>query len=244
MTNSYIYTLKALDKVIDEKEKAAREAAKVAREKRELLHATEVGEVPEGALHCDDALNKGNIRIDGPYGTSVFFPLRTSTPAMLKAMCAELTSQKLAAEAAGMEAAYAEGGHSLEEWIEDLNKCLAVHADKETLKNEYDAATASVFETIHDLCECCAARASVVSNLPKEVADKLMAEAKVAELWEKYPETKPVGETASVVALRRDIPDDLTEEYFLFRASNACQTGDEEDEDEYEDEDEEEEEEI
>ena len=135
--------------------------------------AIEDGKVEKGKLHCDDAKNCGKIRCDSMGGMFVNVDMRQQNPAFLKACISALYAMKLAGENNGQLEAYAEGGHSVEEWIEDLQLVFDFKTGAAMAKNALDIADIALQEKMEALTTGIDKRTSLVGLLSDDYRKKV-----------------------------------------------------------------------
>lgn len=151
-----------------------------------LRAAEDKREVPEGMLHCDDAVCKGCIMNDAPVGPSKMKVREIPLP-ILKMMISSIAPLALQEKSKGMH--YGEWGHSASEWLEDLETAWKVLYENENiLMNELAVAEAKVAEVREKLKECINTQGELIESLPDTLKEEIQEILKLQDFAAEHPE--------------------------------------------------------
>lgn len=201
---------------IKKSEQPLKEALKKAVNAIELHEKALKGEREEldwGELHCDDAMNKGCITVDDPYGRPyAHFDMRKTGEKMLSDIIGALEARRLAEEKHGIK--LGERGHSMEEWCEDAAKVWKhYYAPISELKQDVDKARIDVLNKVSELEKLYEQRMQLISLLSEEALAEIETATKLKELQGKNP-TISMGVDAVIVPLESyEIPEDIKDLY-------------------------------
>ena len=219
--------------------KEALEKAVNAIELHEKALKGEREELDWGELHCDDAMNKGCITVDDPYGRPyAHFDMRKTGEKMLSDIIGALEARRLAEEKHGIK--LGERGHSMDEWCEDAAKVWKhYYAPISELKQDVDKARIDVLAKVSELEKLYEQRMQLISLLSEEALAEIETATKLKELQEKNP-TISMGVDAVIVPLESyEIPEDIKDLYVkVLGIPKPCECdchGDYDDYDEYDD---------
>lgn len=204
------------EKEIHQHEKPLRDAMAKASEAIDLYEKALKGEREElayGELNCDDAMNKGCITIDDPYGRPyAHIEMRKLGEKMLPEILAALEARRLAEEKNGI--ALGERGHSVKEWCEDAAKVWKhYYAPVSELKQDADKARIEALDVLDKFQKLREQRSQLISLLSEEAVAEINTAMKLRALQEENP-VIAAGVDAVIVPLEDyELPDDIAELY-------------------------------